>query len=125
MPNPRNPLECRQLAPVAQLDRASASGAEGQGFESLRAHHFIRMAPPTPFRWTERRIARFSTLVVAGAVAALDVVLLVVSFRNVAPMLQDLPTYRIMIPVGILAVFLLSIPRFLHHLLPSPLPLST
>ena len=26
-------------APVAQLDRASASGAEGQGFESLRARH--------------------------------------------------------------------------------------
>ena len=26
-------------APVAQLDRASASGAEGRGFESLRARH--------------------------------------------------------------------------------------
>jgi carbon monoxide dehydrogenase subunit G len=31
-------LRCRLLAPVAQLDRASASGAEGREFESLRAH---------------------------------------------------------------------------------------
>src|SRR5262249_53061225 len=34
-------------APVAQLDRASASGAEGQGFESLRAHHFTTPHPTT------------------------------------------------------------------------------
>ena len=27
-------------APVAQLDRVSASGAEGHGFESRRAYHF-------------------------------------------------------------------------------------
>lgn len=26
-------------APVAQLDRVSASGAEGRGFESRRAYH--------------------------------------------------------------------------------------
>jgi hypothetical protein len=28
-------------APVAQLDRANASGALGREFESLRAHHFL------------------------------------------------------------------------------------
>ena len=28
------------VAPVAQLDRVSASEAEGRGFESRRAHHF-------------------------------------------------------------------------------------
>ena len=28
-------------APVAQLDRVSASEAEGRGFESRRAHHFF------------------------------------------------------------------------------------
>ncbi len=28
-------------APVAQLDRASAFEAEGRGFESLRARHFV------------------------------------------------------------------------------------
>ena len=27
-------------APVAQLDRASASGVEGRGFESRRVYHF-------------------------------------------------------------------------------------
>ena len=37
----RNTVQSRSVAPVAQLDRASASGAEGQGFESLRAHHFL------------------------------------------------------------------------------------
>ncbi len=31
---------CWKSAPVAQLDRANASGALGRGFESLRAHHF-------------------------------------------------------------------------------------
>lgn len=29
--------------PLAQLDRASASGAEGRGFESHRGHHFSTM----------------------------------------------------------------------------------
>jgi hypothetical protein len=29
------------LAPVAQLDRAVASGATGREFESLRAHHSV------------------------------------------------------------------------------------
>ena len=28
-------------APVAQLDRASASGVEGRGFKSRRVHHFF------------------------------------------------------------------------------------
>jgi hypothetical protein len=31
-------VECALHAPVAQLDRASAFGAEGWEFESLRAH---------------------------------------------------------------------------------------
>jgi len=69
-----------------------------------------------PFRWTERRVARFSTLVVAAAVVALDIVLLFVYLRTVAPMLQDFPTYRIMIPAGILAVFLFALRRFLTQL---------
>ena len=34
----------RQRAPVAQLDRALASGARGRGFESRRVRHFfVRM----------------------------------------------------------------------------------
>jgi hypothetical protein len=32
-------VECTSGAPVAQMDRASAFGAEGWEFESLRAHH--------------------------------------------------------------------------------------
>ena len=73
-------------------------------------------SPKPPFHWTERRIARFSTLVVAGAVAALDVVLFVVYYRSVRPMLQDLPLYRYGIPAGILTVFLFAFRRFLTQL---------
>lgn len=68
------------------------------------------------FRWTERRIARLSTLIVAGAVAILDLVLLVVYFRTIAGLLKDLPLYRYMIPAGILAVFLFALRRFLTQL---------
>jgi protein-S-isoprenylcysteine O-methyltransferase Ste14 len=71
---------------------------------------------PTPFRWTERRVARLSTLIVAGAVVVLDVVLFFVFLQKVAPMLQDLPLYRYMIPAGILAVFLFALRRFLTQL---------
>ena len=35
----------RQRAPVAQLDRALASGARGRGFESRRVHHFFAPDP--------------------------------------------------------------------------------
>ena len=31
----------RKRAPVAQLDRALASGARGRGFESRRVRHFL------------------------------------------------------------------------------------
>ena len=31
--------ERKEIAPVAQLDRASDFGSEGSGFESLRAHY--------------------------------------------------------------------------------------
>lgn len=72
--------------------------------------------PRPPFRWTERRVARFTTLVVAGAVAALDVVLFVVYYRSVRPMLEDLPLYRYGIPAGILTVFLFAFRRFLSQL---------
>ena len=35
----RRAHQIEKVAPVAQLDRAFASGAKGQGFESLRARH--------------------------------------------------------------------------------------
>ncbi len=72
--------------------------------------------PQPPFRWTERRVARLTTLVVAGAVVLLDLVLFFVYFRSLAPVLQDLPLYRYMIPAGILAVFLFALRRFLTQL---------
>ena len=73
-------------------------------------------SPRAPFKWTERRIARLSTLIVAGAVAALDVVLFAVYYENVRPILQDLPLYRYGIPAGILLVFLFAFRRFLTQL---------
>ena len=72
--------------------------------------------PRPPFRWTERRVARFTTLLVAGAVAALDVVLFVVYFRSLAPVLGDLPLYRYGIPAGILTVLLFATRRFFTQL---------
>ena len=76
--------------------------------------------PPTgprpPFRWTERRVARLSTLIVAGAVVIFDIVLFVVFYQNVRPMLEDLPLYRYAIPAGILTVFLFALRRFLSQL---------
>jgi hypothetical protein len=69
-----------------------------------------------PFKWTERRVARFSTLLVAGAVVITDIVLFVVYYQSVAPMLQDLPVYRYGIPAGILTVLLFALRRFLTQL---------
>ena len=44
---PGNPNAiCLKSAPVAQLDRANASGALGREFESLRAHHIYLFAFP-------------------------------------------------------------------------------
>ena len=66
-----------------------------------------------PFRWTERRVARLATLVVAGAVVVLDVVLFVVYLKTVGPLVKEWPAYRVMIPAGILAVFLFALRRLL------------
>src|ERR687888_415124 len=42
------------VAPVAQLDRASASGAEGYRFESCRAHHLRPCRRARHFREVSR-----------------------------------------------------------------------
>jgi hypothetical protein len=68
------------------------------------------------FRWTERRVARLSTLLVAGVVVVFDILLFFVFLRKVAPILQDLPLYRYGIPAGILAVFFFALKRFLTQL---------
>ena len=64
-----------------------------------------------PFRWTERRVARLATLVVAATVVALDIVLFVVYLRTVGRLVKEWPAYRIMIPAGILAIFLFALRR--------------
>ncbi len=55
---------CLKSAPVAQLDRANASGALGREFESLRAHHLrIFTFPLNQFEDDDenpRRAAAFS-----------------------------------------------------------------
>jgi hypothetical protein len=38
-------LPKEEIAPVAQLDRASDFGSEGLGFESLRAHYRFVLLP--------------------------------------------------------------------------------
>ena len=47
-------------APVAQLDRACASGAQGRAFKSPQARHLRpRYQELTPLQlWTEKRFAR-------------------------------------------------------------------
>src|SRR6185437_12005331 len=71
-----------KVARVAQLDRASASGAEGRGFESRRAHSPLstrRLESGTPPRrmprvehWSQLRIG---LIVLAGIIAAVAAVL--------------------------------------------------
>src|SRR5687768_14764293 len=57
----------RIVARVAQLDRASASGAEGRGFESRRAH----LKPTTSsYQPAANRCRAFRALLLAAAVAA-------------------------------------------------------
>ena len=69
-----------------------------------------------PFHWTERRIAHLVTLIVAGAVVILDIVLLIVYLTKLGPALAPYPAYRVLIPAGILAVFAFALRRFLVQL---------
>ena len=69
-----------------------------------------------PFHWTEQRIARLATLIVAGTVVVFDVALLIVYLRTLASRLEPWPGYRILIPAGILAVFAFAIRRFIVQL---------
>ena len=45
-------------APVAQLDRASASGVEGRGFESRRVYHFSKIPVKNPKTAYASKLAR-------------------------------------------------------------------
>ena len=67
-----------RYAPVAQLDRASDSGSEGWGFESLQAYHvgasFISLAP-TFFQKSERAHAAAPPFQITTASLGCDLVL--------------------------------------------------
>ncbi len=68
-----------------------------------------------PFRWTERRTARFATILVAGTVVVADIVLFYV-FIGIAKHLPGGWTSFWYIPAGILAVLLFALRRLLVHL---------
>src|ERR1700744_456972 len=60
---PRRPIH---QAPVAQLDRATASEAVGQTFESSRAHHFLSSFSRILFRAEEAAKRSLSSAVVTS-----------------------------------------------------------
>jgi hypothetical protein len=62
-----------------------------------------------PFRWTERRAARFVTMVVSGAVVLADIYLLTVVLRMDA---GSMGGWKPMILAGIAAIFLFAMYRF-------------
>jgi hypothetical protein len=67
------------------------------------------------FRWTERRTARFATLLVSGAVTLADVFLLIVFLRSSSALPGGWRPYWY-IPAGIALVFLFALSRFRRQL---------
>ena len=63
----------------------------------------------TPFRWTERRTARFVTMVISGAVVIADIYLLTVVLSVDSPLMGG---WKPAILVGIGAIFLFATYRF-------------
>jgi peptidoglycan/LPS O-acetylase OafA/YrhL len=60
---------------------------------------------PTPFRWTERRVARIASVVSSAAVVVADVVLFVVYQQNASAFV---PPWRTVVPVGIAAILVFA-----------------
>jgi len=75
-----------------------------------------RVAPESEkFRWTERRTARFTLMLVSGAVVVGDLFLLYVFLRSASGLPGGWRPYWY-IPAGIAAVFLFAMGRFRRHL---------
>ena len=70
-------------------------------------------APKRPFRWTERRAARFVTMLISGAVVVADIYLLTVVLA-VDPTVMG--GWKPAIIAGIAAVFLFAMYRFRRQL---------
>jgi len=58
-----------------------------------------------PFRWTERRVARFMTIIASAAVVAADIGLFFVYRQNAAAFP---PPWRSLIPVAIAGILLFA-----------------
>ena len=68
-----------------------------------------------PLHWSERRVARFATLVVSGAVVIATVILFVQFVRSAPGLPGGWQTYWY-VPSGIVAVFAFALLRFLAQL---------
>jgi len=71
--------------------------------------------PSKPFRWTERRTARFATMFVSGAVVVADLLLLIVFIRTASTLPGGWKPYWY-IPAAIAGVFLFALARFRRQL---------
>jgi hypothetical protein len=69
--------------------------------------------PPGKFRWTERRAARFILMLASMAVVIGDAILLSVFLRTASAFPRE---WRIIIPIGIAAIFLFAMARLRRQL---------
>ncbi|HET9251404.1 MAG TPA: hypothetical protein VFP58_04745 [Candidatus Eisenbacteria bacterium] len=65
------------------------------------------------FRWTERRVARFVTMILSGAVVLADIYLFFMVSRMPA---EGMAGWKPMILAGVIAVFLFATYRFRRQL---------
>jgi hypothetical protein len=70
---------------------------------------------PKPFRWTERRAARFATMLISGAVVVADLFLLFAFIRSASNLPGGWKPYWY-IPAAIVGVFFFAFARFRRHL---------
>ena len=70
---------------------------------------------PKQFRWTERRAARFATMLISGTVVAADLLLLFVFVRSASALPGGWRPYWY-IPSAIAGVFLFALARFRRQL---------
>ena len=71
--------------------------------------------PAKQFRWTERRAARFATMLISGAVVAADLLLLFAFVRSASSLPGGWKPYWY-IPAAIAGVFLFAMTRFRRQL---------
>jgi hypothetical protein len=80
-----------------------------QPSRSVLTYHSGMVDPKPQLRWTERRTARFVTMVISGAVVAADIYLLTVVLSVDSQLMAG---WKPMILAGIGAIFLFAMYRF-------------